>query len=91
VTADFNQDGIADIATALGDGTISVLLGKGDGTFNGAISLIAGASAIAVGDFNGDGIVDLPSRTIRTGQSLSFLVRGTALSTPRPPSPSEAL
>jgi trimeric autotransporter adhesin len=59
LTADFNGDGIPDLVI-LGNDTISVLLGNGDGTFTAA----PGPSndlpgAIAVGDFNGDGIPDL--------------------------------
>jgi len=49
------------------DGTISILLGKGDGTFNAQvtyslsiISLIPTTpSALVIGDFNGDGIPDI--------------------------------
>jgi hypothetical protein len=40
---------------------MSVLLGNGDGTFQTAVSYAAGAvpSSVTVGDFNGDGILDL--------------------------------
>jgi len=59
LTADFNGDGIPDLVI-LGNDTISLLLGNGDGTFTAApypSSELPGA--IAVGDFNGDGIPDL--------------------------------
>ena len=62
VTADFNQDGIADLAVVDSyDSTLYILLGNGDGTFTMAaappISVIP--TGIAMGDFNGDGKADL--------------------------------
>jgi hypothetical protein len=41
--------------------SVSVLLGNGDGTFQAPITtgLLAGATSLAVGDFNGDGKPDL--------------------------------
>src|SRR5205807_10403528 len=64
---DFNGDGKLDLAVAnYGTppdyvGTVSVLLGKGDGTFGAAQSYAVGRdpSSVAVGDFNGDGYLDL--------------------------------
>jgi hypothetical protein len=60
--ADFNGDGVADlvISNAVG-GNVSVLLGNGNGTFQGAADYAAGSGpfAVTVGDFNGDGRVDL--------------------------------
>ena len=56
--ADFNADGKADLATNNG----FVLLGKGDGTFQSAVSYPTGTGApasVAAGDFNGDGNLDL--------------------------------
>jgi hypothetical protein len=60
--ADFNGDGTLDLAVANeAGGSISVLLGRGDGTFAGAVNYAAGASprSVAVGDFNSDGVPDL--------------------------------
>jgi Bacterial Ig-like domain (group 3)/FG-GAP-like repeat/FG-GAP repeat len=65
VTGDFNQDGILDFAVAYAEednpGAITIFLGNGDGTFTAAAGspVITNPSAIAVGDFNGDGIPDL--------------------------------
>jgi hypothetical protein len=58
---DFNGDGKLDVATANADGSVSVLLNKGNGTFNAAVNYTAGLepTSIAVGDFNGDGKLDL--------------------------------
>lgn len=59
--ADFNGDGNADLAVATGNNTVSVLLGKGDGTFPTHVEYpVPGhPSAILTGDFNGDGRIDL--------------------------------
>jgi hypothetical protein len=60
VSADFNRDGRLDLALANGYVSPSVLLGNGDGTFQGArFTNGVGASALAVGDFNRDGKPDL--------------------------------
>jgi hypothetical protein len=59
---DFNGDGKLDVAvTNLVDGTVSILLGNGDGTFQAAQSYAVGLnpSSVALGDLNGDGSVDL--------------------------------
>ncbi len=67
--ADFNGDGRLDLAVANQGApgvpstgrTISILLGKGDGTFTAAQSPATGngPTSIAVADFNGDGFADL--------------------------------
>ena len=61
---DFSGNGISDLAVANEVGnTITILQGKGDGTFSassqGPISVGKSPSFIAVGDFNDDGNLDL--------------------------------
>jgi hypothetical protein len=61
-TGDFNGDGILDlVVTNFTDNTISVLLGKPDGTFatQATYATGTGPAAVATGDFNGDGNLDL--------------------------------
>lgn len=60
--ADFNGDGILDLATAnSGDNTVTVLFGKENGTFPTQSTLNVGSSpdAITAADFNGDGMPGL--------------------------------
>ena len=62
VVTDVNKDGKLDLVAANGDaGTISVLLGNGDGTFKAKTDLSTGlgASSITVVDVNKDGLPDL--------------------------------
>ncbi len=61
-TGDFNGDGKPDLATANWvDNTVSILLGKPDGTFAPKVDYATGArpASVVVGDFNGDGKLDL--------------------------------
>jgi hypothetical protein len=70
---DFNGDGFADLLVDDEDtSTLTVLIGKGDGTFTVGQSLPFGISSIAIADFNGDGRLDIglpgnPQTTILLG------------------------
>jgi hypothetical protein len=60
--ADFNHDGVLDLAVAnRARDTVSVLLGTGGGAFAAPVSYAAGRGpvALAAADLNGDGRVDL--------------------------------
>jgi len=62
-SGDFNGDGIPDLVVANSSGgSLSILLGKGDGTFTSStIALASGAtpSSVVVADFNEDGAQDI--------------------------------
>lgn len=60
IVADFNSDGKPDVAIA-GNDSIQVVLGTGEGNFGGAIKIPDALQPLAlfVGDFNGDGQLDI--------------------------------
>lgn len=81
--ADFNGDGVPDLAFQSSTTTISVLLGAGDGTFPFTVTLIppSGGSSttfesIAIGDFNGDGIPDLMAVSDTSGSQVVNIFLG---------------
>ncbi len=76
---DVNGDGRPDIVTAnLGGDGVSVLLGRGDGSFEAAVDFSAGGIwespyALALGDANGDGHLDIvTANTNISNESISF-------------------
>ncbi|HEX9427031.1 MAG TPA: VCBS repeat-containing protein, partial [Candidatus Polarisedimenticolia bacterium] len=79
---DFNRDGRLDLAVpitrTLASGGVSILLGRGDGTFDPEASYDAGAPpgySVAVADFNHDGRSDLALVNLDEGVSV-LLGRG---------------
>ena len=85
-TADFNNDGHLDLATAnAGDSNVSVRLGNGNGTFGPALTSATGIHPehMAVGDFNNDGKLDLATNSgivNYTGASPADTIRQQILS-----------
>src|SRR5207249_592627 len=85
---DVNGDGRPDLAVANDlsieeggfpvQGTVSVLLGNGDGTFQTAQAFAAdnGPDSVAIVDFNGDGLPDLAVANFRSGTVSVLLGNG---------------
>ena len=78
---DFNGDGNLDIVTAnafVSPRTVSVLLGRGDGTFQPAATYAVGKQpdAVAVGDFSHDGNLDIVTANAGDGTVSVLLGQG---------------
>jgi len=78
---DLNHDGIPDLVVAnsessSGPGNVAVLLGKGDGKFQKPVRYQAGVAPwqVILGDFNGDGNLDLAVVAIDGGDKIYVLL-----------------
>jgi len=80
VAADLNNDGKLDLCLAVtGSSTVSLLMGRGDGTFSAAASFDTTQSepyGIAVGDLNADGKPDLVVTSLGDGSLAVILGNG---------------
>jgi hypothetical protein len=79
VTGDFNGDGIQDIAAVAGydaSAQVTVLIGRGDGTFAGHVNqkIPNDPSSLVVGDFNDDGKPDMAVTDSANPGSVSLLL-----------------
>lgn len=86
--ADFNGDGKLDAVTSDSDtGTVSLLLGNGNGalTYAGAYAVGSSPAAVVVGDFNGDGRPDVATANT-SSNTVSVLLNDGGAWTPPPPS-----
>jgi sugar lactone lactonase YvrE len=89
-TADFNGDGIPDLAVGAMNtnaAALSILLGNGDGTFTPvATNPVVGVYpySVVVGDFNGDGIPDLAVGNVINSSVSILLGKGDGTFTAEP-------
>jgi hypothetical protein len=91
--ADFNGDGIQDIALGLGvccttsaDGFMNILFGNGDGTFQPAAHYLApnavtgnSGGVLVASDFNGDGKTDIAMQITGASPRLTVLTNSTGV------------
>ncbi|MGD0167925.1 MAG: VCBS repeat-containing protein, partial [Gaiellaceae bacterium] len=90
--ADFNGDGLDDLAIAIqGTGSVSILLGNGRGGFvraaHSPISVGNGPLSLTAGNFNGDRHPDLAVTSLASNSVSILLGRGNGEFKPAPHSP----
>ena len=86
ITADFNGDGIADLASGSNTlTTLRVYLGNGDGTFAQSFIDPVSTNGLGAGDFNGDGRTDLVALQSSGSQYRIYLGNGTGQFAALPP------
>jgi hypothetical protein len=81
LTADFNRDGILDLAgTYITWNSVAIFLGRGDGTWQAPREFDLGSAAtpwtLDKGDFNGDGLIDLAVANLDADDVAILLGRG---------------
>ena len=79
VAGDFNGDGQLDLAVVNSvDGTVSILMGNGDGTFQPPVdySVGSGPRAIVAGAFSGNGTLDLAVANFNAGDVSILMGNG---------------
>jgi FG-GAP-like repeat len=74
---DFNGDGILDVVGLSSTGNVDIFLGNGDGTFQSALEFAGGTPQghaqlplLGIGDFNGDGKLDVVTSGTVEGQEV---------------------
>ena len=105
VVGDFNHDGKLDLAVVNGcgsdatcdtsiptaNGSVTILLGNGDGSFTPApgspVTVGIAPTSVALGDFNGDGKLDLAVTNEASNSVTVLLGNGDGSFTPAPGSP----
>jgi hypothetical protein len=87
--ADFNVDGRMDLVMASRDPDVFVLLGNGDGTFASPVGYRVPAPSLgglSIGDFNGDGIIDVAVSTYSSSSTTISVLLGKGDGTFKPAS-----
>ena len=89
---DFNGDGVPDLAVANSfpypaNRRVSVFFGNGDGTFQAAVNSSVAEYQVAVGDFNGDGKLDLAAASPESNTVSVLLGNGDGTFQPAVDSP----